>query len=120
MVNINKQTYANFLEDLKELSDIELQRKRWLNINNDTNTISSYYEWFNSLFDNDMIETIYIDLENKLKNSILTEELKKLIVMLDNYKEPKGYDGNDACILNDPNWLLIIEKAKLVYKLFVK
>ena len=42
--------FPEFKKSLVELSDIDLQRKLWLNIDNNTGLISSYSELFNSLF----------------------------------------------------------------------
>ncbi|WP_288243446.1 hypothetical protein, partial [uncultured Chryseobacterium sp.] len=70
--------YKEFKERLLELSDINLQRKLWLNIDNDTGLISSYSELFNSLlgdFDYDY------EVENVEDNN-LKQNLLKLKIML--------------------------------------
>ncbi|WP_029299035.1 hypothetical protein [Chryseobacterium hispalense] len=102
--------YKEFKERLLELSDINLQRKLWLNIDNDTGLISSYSELFNSLlgdFDYDY------EVENVEDNN-LKQNLLKLKIMLKEYKEPFSYEESydDNMILNDPNWKKIVLFAK--------
>lgn len=109
--------YTNLVSDIKELSDIDFQKKVWLNLNNNTNYISSYIELYNKLFDDDQIDDYYRELKSKNKNGELVLQLDKLINMLNAYKEPEDYNGNDICILEDPNWVLITEQAKVVYTL---
>jgi hypothetical protein len=96
-----------------ELSDLGLQRKLWLNENNDTGLISSYFELVNSLFD-DFNFDIFIDntaAQNGLSNSFIFE-LSKLRELLNNYNKM----SSDEEIINDPEWKKIVEQAKIVIK----
>ncbi|MDR6489143.1 hypothetical protein J2799_003682 [Chryseobacterium vietnamense] len=102
--------YKEFKDRLLELSDINLQRKLWLNIGNDTGLVSSYSELFNSL-----LGDFDFDYEVKsLEDSNLKQNLLKLKVMLEEYKEPSSYKTNydDSIILDDPNWKKIVLFAK--------
>jgi hypothetical protein len=105
----NIMLFPEFNKRLLELSDINLQRKLWLNIDDNTGLMSSYSELYNSLlgdFDFDY-EIKYID------DSILKQNLLKLKEMLEKYKEPSSYEKcYDDIILNDPNWHNIVLFAK--------
>ena len=83
-----------------------------LNIDNNTGLISSYSELFNSLFSDFDFDYEIKDLEDdKLK-----QNLQKLKVMLEEYKEPYSFDfkenWDDSIILNDSRWLEIVNFAK--------
>jgi len=104
--------FPEFKRRLVELSDIDMQKKLWLNIDNDTGLISSYSELFNSL-----LGDFDFDYEIKvLEDEDLKQNLTQLKVMLEEYKEPNYYwndDGyDDNIILNDPNWQKIVLFAK--------
>ena len=60
--------FPEFKKSLVELSDIDLQRKLWLNIDNNTGLISSYSELFNSLFSDFDFDYEIKDLEEKYDN----------------------------------------------------
>ncbi|WP_147474537.1 hypothetical protein [Chryseobacterium nematophagum] len=97
-------------ERLLELSDINLQRKLWLNIDNNTGLISSYSELFNSL-----LGDFNFDYEVKnLDDNNLKQNFLKLKVMLEEYKELSSYMDNydDNIIINDSNWKNIVFFAK--------
>ncbi|WP_312993569.1 hypothetical protein [Chryseobacterium flavum] len=118
LLNKNNIMYKEFKERLLELSDINLQRKLWLNIDNDTGLISSYSELFNSLledFDYDY------EIEN-LEDNNLKQNLLKLKMMLKEYKEPFSYEESydDNMILNDPNWKNIVLFAKSLPLITIK
>lgn len=94
-----------------ELADLSLQRKLWLNENNDTGLISSYAELMSSLFDDfgfdDFVEKGATKLG--LSNSLILE-LSKLRELLNNYEEKES----DAEIISDPEWKKIVEQAEMV------
>ncbi len=118
---MSKLKYKSIEDNLKELSDIELQRKLWLNINNPTNQVSSYDELYCRLFDDNSIEDF---IENELINIKVKPkflfEIKKLIQMLNDFKEPELYQEskNDLYILDNLNWHMISEQSKLVLYLW--
>ena len=96
-----------------EASDTELQKKIWLNENNDTGRMSSYIELMCSLF-NDMRFSQFIDLDARkegLSDSIITE-LDKLRYELNNYKEK----DTEAEIISDENWQLVVLQAQKVLR----
>jgi|LakMenE29Apr09ns_1017244.scaffolds.fasta_scaffold03739_2 hypothetical protein len=99
-----------FYESLVELSDIEIQKKRWLNINNNSGLISSFDELYCSLFDD-----MDFDFEiTKIQNQNLENKLIILKNKLNNYSEPIEKNGffSDSKIIEDPNWVKICDFAK--------
>lgn len=96
-----------------ELSDLGLQRKLWLNEENNTGLISSYSELMSSLFDDfnfdDFVENGAAKIG--LPNSVIVE-LRKLRELLNGYDEK---DSDDE-IINDPEWKKVVEQAKIVIK----
>jgi len=104
--------HKEFKNSLIELSDLNLQRMLWLNIDNHTGLISSYVELFSSLFDD-----TNFDYEIKdIKDVYLKQNLLKLKIMLEEYKEPYPFDfktnWDDNIIINDPNWQKIVAFTK--------
>ena len=94
-----------------ELSSLSLQRKLWLNENNDTGFISSYAELMSSLFDDFNFDN-FIDVicsEIGLPADTITQ-LNKLRELLNNYHEK----ASDEEIITDPEWAKIVEQAKVV------
>ena len=94
-----------------ELADLSLQRKLWLNKNNDTGLISSFAELMSSLFDDfgfdDFVEKGATKIG--LSNSLILE-LRKLRELLNEYQEK---DSDDE-IINDPEWEIVAKQAKIV------
>lgn len=96
-----------------ELSDLGLQRKLWLNENNDTGLISSYDELMCSLFDDFQFDD-FVDnkiIEMKLPETAI-KELRMLRKLLNSYKEK----DSDEEIINDPEWKKVVEQASIVRK----
>jgi len=94
-----------------ELADLNLQRKLWLNENNDTELISSYAELMSSLFDDFGFDD-FVDSGAKkigLPNSLILE-MSKLRELLNSYIEKES----DEEIVNDLEWKKIIEQAKII------
>lgn len=101
----------NIYKDITELSDLDLQRKLWLNQNNNTGQISSYVELMCRLFDdNGFDDFIEVTASTIGMSSELIFELNRLRVLLNNYKESKL----DSEIINDPEWQMIVKQAKRV------
>jgi hypothetical protein len=97
----------NIYHDLYELSDHELQKKSWQNL--DSTYVSSYVELMCRLFDDDLFDEFVIAICQKAaKNSILVEKLTMLHAKLNSY-DASGKEDID--ILNDPDWLAIIDIA---------
>lgn len=106
-----ERTEKNIYNKIKELSDIDLQRKMWLNENNNTGLISSYVELMNTLFDDYNFDYFIDEIAPKLglgKDIVL--ELNRLRTLLNDYREkPSDYE-----ILQDSQWRRIVEQAKVV------
>lgn len=94
-------------ERILELSDITIQRKLWLNENNDMNKISSYDELMSSLFDDLEINTFVESIQDK---ETVKDNLEKLVTLLDTYESKQC----DKEIIEDPNWIIIVEQAKRI------
>lgn len=103
----------NIYRMIVELESLSLQRKLWLNQNNDTGLISSFNELMSSLFDDFSFDDFVENGAKKigLPNSLIIE-LKKLREMLNSYVEKES----DEEIINDPEWKKIGEQAKIVIK----
>lgn len=94
-----------------ELSDLDLQRKLWLNENNNTGLISSYAELMSSLFDDFNFDDFIDRTSSEIGLSDDTIiELNKLRELLNNYNDKES--GEE--IINDPEWEKIVEQAKVV------
>lgn len=116
---MNNRT-ASIYRLISELSNLILQRKLWLNEDNDTGLISSYSglissysELMCSLFD-DYDLNGFLDheaVEHGLSKKLI-HELKDLRESLNRYHE----EGSDEEIINDPEWETIVEQAKEVLK----
>ena len=105
----------NIYEDIVELSDLDLQKKLWLNENNDTGLISSYTEVMCRLFDDNCLDD-FIDKEAHILGLTITQisELDKLRKNLNNYKE-KETDGE---IIEDPLWNEVVIQAQKVLNIW--
>ena len=104
-------TTGHIYNDILELSDLGLQRKLWLNENNDTGLISSYVEVMCRLFDDNRFDD-FIDNRAStlgLSNSTIFE-LNKLRESLNNYHEKE----TDEEIIGDSKWAEVVEQAKKV------
>jgi len=101
----------NIYNDIQELSDLGLQRKLWLNQNNDTGLISSYIELMCRLFDDDEFD-FFIDTmaPNYGLSNDLIKDLDRLRNMLRKYDEKE----TDEEIIIDPDWRIIVDQAKCV------
>ena len=96
-----------------ELSDLSLQRKLWLNENNDTGLISSYTEVMCSLFDDFSFDDFIDNRASKIGLSNATIfELNKLRELLNSYNEKESDEG----IIGDPEWKEVVEQAKIVIR----
>lgn len=104
---INENIIEEINKKIYEISDIKLQRKLWLNEDNDTGDISSFEELMSSLFD----DLCFNDYVNEISNSnINKQDIIKLKNMLEEYKEK---DSNEK-IIEAPEWIKISKQAKLV------
>lgn len=103
----------NIYNDIIELSDVALQRKMWLNDNNETGQISSYTEVMCRLFDDNNFDDFIDNKAYKMGLSGSTiYELNKLRGLLNNYNE----EDSDEKIITDPEWKKVVEQAKVAIK----
>jgi hypothetical protein len=103
---INNVWKRSIFEALKDLADIDMQKKAWLGL--DENNVSSYSEIINILYDDSSFKE-YIENYKGLKgNDNLYEHLLELDKMLNDYKQKE----DDAMILIDPKWISITKKAQ--------
>jgi hypothetical protein len=103
----------NIFINLKELSDIEFQRKAWFN--KIPNYVSSYYELMCSLFD-DCCFDLFVDkdvVEFHFSN-LLVLRLRDLRNRLNLFE---GKDS-DKSIFEDPEWIAISNLAKEIVTLW--
>ncbi len=101
---------------IEELSSVDLQKKMWLNQNNDTGCISSYAELMCSLYDDCLLELVLKKAMEKYGHSNnALNELYKLDSLLNDYEEPyrNGYI-DDELIIKDSNWQVIVRQAQRV------
>jgi len=97
----------NIYQDIIELSDIELQKKRWLS--DDSDEISSYEELMCSFFDdNNIIDFIDSELAKYSPSSELKKSLQKLVTALNDFDD-NGFDNEQ--IFNSRPWNKIISIA---------
>jgi len=101
-----------WLDSINELTTFELQRKTWLGeLKISESPHWSFTEFISCYFDDLLYEDypFFID-----KNWITKYEyniLKEWHIELEQYQTPKKYTGKDKVVLNDKNWLRIIESG---------
>lgn len=105
-----KKTHDYIYKKIIELSDLRIQRKLWLNENNDSGLISSYVELMCSLFDDFNFDDFVDKTPYEIKLSSTTiSALKKLRELLNSYQEKES----DEEIINDPAWQKVVEQAQI-------
>jgi hypothetical protein len=110
---MDKETWRrNWLFMLKDLTNLDYQRKTWLDPNN-TNPYYSFVEFMCSYFDDLNITDGY----DKLIGSDLVtrdeyESIKKWHKLLAEYNSPNNEDYDNQAVLNDQKWLDILELGK--------
>lgn len=117
-MDINKNSYKEMYNDLEELSSKRLQIDRWIKGN--SKFISSYEDLMDNFDSPYTKEMVYNEFEELNFNPQLILEFKKLLKMLNNYKEPDLWmkTKNPIYIIEDENWNQIIKQAKIVKKLW--
>jgi hypothetical protein len=115
MTNGDKKIWReSWLSCINELTSLNLQKQSWLDKTN-TNPHWSYIEFMSCYFDDCFINHYRYQLENKLVSNQEFEVLKKWHEALYNYKSPNNDDYNCEAILNDREWINILNiglKAK--------
>ncbi|MDP3681487.1 MAG: hypothetical protein Q8R22_11710 [Flavobacterium sp.] len=103
--NWRKKWFAS----INELTSLELQQKSWLNKQN-TNPHWSFIEFTECYFDDLFVNDNYTHALNEgLINQQEYDVIKAWHEMLSEYVSPNEDDYNHNSILNDPNWIEVIE-----------
>ncbi|MDX2128383.1 MAG: hypothetical protein SFU91_05035 [Chloroherpetonaceae bacterium] len=101
----------NLFNAIKDVSDLDMQRKAWLGKSLDY--VSSFSEIISILYD-DFDFKKYIDYyERNHKENEFCLQMKKLDEMISNYKPLIS----DESILFDINWIEITKQAKIIIEL---
>jgi hypothetical protein len=109
-------TIRNFNSFLEEISNIELQKKLWLEPNDQ---FSSFVELYNEIDpENGSFFIRQLGLLNC--DNYFLKELRILYNLLMEYKEPYEYFRykSDLYILEDCKWQNICKQGEIVYKLW--
>lgn len=119
--NLKNEIYLR----IKELSDITIQKKLWLNQDNNTGEISSYAELMCTLYDDldfhsfakkGLIAVKNVEITDGKMSKALLKELQVLDNMLQTYNSP----GDDGSVLVDSAWQKITHHASVVVNLWDK
>ena len=120
---IQKENWRKrWLNSINELTSVELQKKSWFDMEN-TNSHWSFVEFMCCYFDDLMIDDNY---KYQLEKNWITETEYQIISEwhseLDKYEAPNKDDYDVVKILEDKNWLRIVNlgekvKEKLVNQL---
>ena len=113
MLNLEEQEFRikGIYDNIEEASSIKQQRMYWLNENNVEGYISSYIELMCTLFDD-------FDFDDFVKNTACHLGFPpKLIELLQEFRDAiKNYQAkdetDDRAIIEDPNWHIVVEKAR--------
>lgn len=101
------QLRTGWLSQVYQISDIELQRRTWLDLTN-RNPHWSYIEFVGSYPDDDQLsfarEQGWL---NEREFNILSRFRRILIA----YSPPEGNCYDNAAVLADPGWQLVVEAA---------
>jgi hypothetical protein len=99
---MNKIIIKYIYDKIIELSDLDLQRKLWLNENNDTGLISSYDELMCSLFDDSKCDSEFTEID-----FILDEEERNKYYQYSfcEIESTSSVSGKTDCYKIDENWM---------------
>jgi hypothetical protein len=110
MINKEKNEWRKrWLSSINELTSFDLQKKSWIDKTH-SNPHWSFVEFMCSYFDDLAIDDNY---KYQLDKGWVTKNEYELIedwhIALDKYNSPKNDNYDNEAILNDPNWLNILE-----------
>ena len=110
---MDKETWRrNWLFMLKDLTNLDYQRKTWLDPNN-TNPYYSFVVFMCSYFDDLNITDGYDKLiDSDLVSRDEYESIEKWHKLLAAYNSPNNEDHDNLAILNDQKWIDILELGK--------
>ena len=104
-----KDWRERWLDSIYELTSLNLQKEKWLNLEN-TNPHWSFIEFLECYFSDLFLDDNYQDaLETKYVSIEEFEILKNWHTKLANYISPNNDDYNHSEILADKNWIEIVE-----------
>ena len=117
MLNLEGQEFRvkSIYDNIEEASSIKQQKMYWLNENNVEGYVSSYIELMCTLFDD-------FDFDDFVKNTAYRLGFPpKLIELLQEFRDAiKNYQAkdetDDRAIIEDPNWHIVVEKARDIIK----
>jgi len=101
----------NWLASINELTNFILQKKSWLD-RTQINPHWSFIEFTCSYFDDSFINNYEYQIENRLITNQEFEIIKNWHEALYNYNSPNKDDYNHEAILNDENWINILNLGK--------
>ena len=117
MLNLEEQEFRikGIYDNIEEASSIKQQKMYWLNENNVEGYVSSYIELMCTLFDD-------FDFDDFVKNTACRLGFPpKFIELLQEFRDTiKNYQAkdetDDRAIIEDPNWHIVVEKAREAIK----
>jgi hypothetical protein len=101
------QLRTGWLSQVYQISDIELQRRTWLDLTNQ-NPHWSYIEFVCSYPDDDQLS---FAREHGWLSEREFDVLSKFRRILITYSPPQGNHHDNAAVLGDPGWQLVVEAA---------
>ena len=93
---------------LRDLSDLEMQRRTWLDVTN-TNPHWSYVEFVESYPRADQLADAFKRGWLNVDELAILSELGRL---LESHAAPGGDDFDNQAVLDDPAWQAVVEAAK--------
>jgi len=101
----------NWLTSIAELSDIDKQRRVWLDTQQ-ANPHSSFVEYMSSYLDDLFIVDDFQDFVDKgLISQKEAECVREFHLLARSYTPPQNDDYDHPAILNDPNWVNVVNAA---------
>jgi len=111
-IDFRRTWRQNWLGCLRDFADAELQRRMWLDPQNQ-NPHWSYIEFMCSYFDDTLYGKGYDwAIGERLVTKEEVDAVAALHHLLATHEAPGGDDYNNERVLNDPAWNQIVEEAK--------
>lgn len=103
-----------WLKSLNELSSTKLQQTSWLN-EKETNPHYSFIEFINQYFNDLFIDNNY---EYQIEKKWISKKEFSIIncwhINLSNYNSPQNKDYDHLSILNDKNWIKLVDQINSI------
>ena len=110
-----KQWRAEWLSSIQQFSDIDTQRRRWLDLKN-TNPHWSFIEYMCCYFDDIGLSNPNVGYEGWVAHGVASKEevlaVSRFHAVADAYASPDNNDYDHAAILADPQWHKVVESAR--------